>query len=526
MQYFENIYKTLPINGIQARGISDPLFQDLPELQNRLEASAQEVLAAPKNLSSSIKLSTLVLRQPGDDDTYEYTKIFNQVENLNYYISKIREKKFIGGDAFWILTNFVGLNQEQQIGNMILNPAAELYKWIRSGRNTPQTRENFIKLIEQRAINSFLSRDALTQYPDRARMYRELSKEIKTSLKNAYKLSLTFVDLGFVNYFNKEGSRRTGDRAIVRAFNQLESCVPQLSEDTQIYRYAGDEIVISSTTNIKQLEKLFANLNRNGIAIQPTKDASPQYIPVPIQYNFGCIDIYTAEEYIEQNMQESRIRGQFSAREFEQIQVVLNSRKTIKWLDTIQNFDISEYYKNPQYARNIRIALEQLRDTLFTPDSHTQDQGDFLSYIIEQTQWQNINDAIPKLIEARTIIQDRYKQEIISKNIEVLSTIPEDVLDAYSELVMNQMILLADEASLQEKVKSRFELIFERYQALSHIEDTESEAHQLLKYLMTYSSKSLKGLNITDLKLIAERYTQDNSKSPWEYYLEIRHSIN
>ena len=85
------------------------------------------------------------------------------------------------------------------------------------------------------------------------------------------------------------------------------------------------------------------------------------------------------------------------------------------------------------------------------------------------------------------------------------------------------MVLVSDAFVDDQKAHSRFDFLFAKFMALTDEQraNQESQEYVLLQNLVTFSGKSLRGLDIDLLDRIAQQYNVDGTKYPWDYYKEI-----
>jgi|694.fasta_scaffold14887_8 GGDEF domain-containing protein len=355
--------------------------------------------------------------------------------------------------------------------------------------------KSFINLINQRYVNFYNRLDALTAIPNRESFYRETSERILRSLSTGETVSLTMIDLAFLNYFNRIANRATGDVAINRSFAQLEENIDPINMNsllpTRFYRYAGDEKVIISEGKEEVVEEMLLNLNAHGKPIPVAGKYAFDYIPVGIQYNFGSANIYMAEECFELTMldQDKETQG------------IAEARRPLRAIYMLENFDASKMTKtnDPEYAKRFSNELN------------------FLNQYLQLNLTGNMLDQIELI---RNILPQE-KANILDSVFVSLSNFPIAAQKEYALKMTKAMVLISDCFIDYQKANSRFNFLFEKYQQAKRTNSTESEEYRLLQYLIAFSGKALKGLDITILAKIDEMYNADDSIEPWDQYQKI-----
>jgi len=221
-----------------------------------------------------------------------------------------------------------GLNRTIEALGRQRNFYHELLELLDRPQLTPQDRKllnDFILLAEQRQRVYELRHDKLTGLPSRYEFYAAANKMVAEAIKKETDdAGIFFVDLAFLNYFNKKGNRATGNKAIETAVSQLEGAFKeafgtQWTQVIQMFRYGGDELVFTYRGGADYAEKIRAvldNLNKTGTPIAPVGEVSKDYIPERVQYNYGQADMKFGKNVLERLIAD---KGVFGAEETAQL---------------------------------------------------------------------------------------------------------------------------------------------------------------------------------------------------------------
>ncbi len=134
-------------------------------------------------------------------------------------------------------------------------------------------------------------RDTLTGLAERGAMFGNLSE----GLKNKEQMSLVFIDMAFLKYFDKEGGRETGNIAIKKAAELLDKLAAEVSTDglkVEAYRIGGDEFALGilggTPSKVAELQKLLVKkqLEAPPIPLQG-KQAAGTYYKQKLSFNYG-----------------------------------------------------------------------------------------------------------------------------------------------------------------------------------------------------------------------------------------------
>jgi GGDEF domain-containing protein len=496
-------------------------------------------------------LSAINLVPPRNEDTREYKDFYNEYIQINQILDTARIEG-ISVESFWQLINLSGLAVERQIGDFIVNPASELYTQLFL-EEAPDREEKFLQLVEHLFINKYLGRDQMTLHPNRETLFKASHERIRKAIMSYDDVSMTSLDMGFINYYNQEGCRNTGNQAILYAFNllntsinliddslteealtnRLDDAINQIEEghtievkrELVVYRYAGDELAFNHSGDTNKLRHTLKHINRKGKAVKPAPTALPGYIPLKLQFNYGITSIFEAEELFENFLNTDSAKDLFSVVQLDLIRELSKTRAPFRIIKSIQNIDIEKCITDEKYREKMKFAVNFLDEYVYgSGSSYT------MSLITEYIKAGAINWNDPASIkhafdEVNLVINAFILKEVQSKVIEELSVFQPETLNEYAQQLLGIMIKTSDEASTVEKVQSRFELLFEHYVNLPNITDLESDQYRALLSLITYSSKALKTISVNILDVIAKKYHEDKSKTPWEHYQEYISNI-
>ena len=153
-----------------------------------------------------------------------------------------------------------------------------------------------IKTIEKELYFTLLQKDQLTGLDKRGVYYQRLEDRIN----KGEPVGVIAIDMAFLKYFDKEGGRLTGDKAISTAALIMEYVANKFSEyDVKAFRLGGDEFSLSVNTDKKEILDLIVKeikqVAEKKIAEIPMQEgATSRYKPEALQFNFGTA-IYNAE---------------------------------------------------------------------------------------------------------------------------------------------------------------------------------------------------------------------------------------
>ena len=506
-------------------GVEESAKRELNESGSIIDLDIQtlEAIAAenPQQFifeEKSADVPILEIRAPRPEDTQSYINFYEGWQDTKVLLTKLRTGT-VDSNIFESLIDLSGLNTEEQIGEATYNIAEDLRNLMLNPY--PQKIEKFATLIEARYQNLYRKLDQLTAVPNRESFYQDISETLHKDILAGRKTVLAFIDLAFLNYFNKKGGRDLGDVAIKQSIAQLEEMALDTSLETgkllNISRYAGDEIVISGEDIENEVENGMRRLNREARVVPGNSATSPNYIPAPIQYNYGIADIYTAEECMATALDEKETTS-----ENEISKGILQARKPQRVVDTIYNFNYERYANDPNYAETLKQDFAEFKTFL-----EERTIPSILPVLIEDmtshNDWANVDEMKISFEAMQSILNEQLAAEINAIVYEDLTRYPEEALKQYADKLSQVMVLVSDAFVDDQKAHSRFDFLFAKFMALTDEQraNQESQEYVLLQNLVTFSGKSLRGLDIDLLDRIAQQYNVDGTKYPWDYYKEI-----
>jgi GGDEF domain-containing protein len=127
--------------------------------------------------------------------------------------------------------------------------------------------------------------------------------ELEEKIAQGEEVSVIFIDLGFLKYFNDAGRRAVGDAALLKSVEVIEEALAASDVKGRLYRYGGDEFTISVEGTPADAEKLkreiesvrrgaglipdLRSLREAGRAEDTVGDSRPDYRPMSLVFNYG-----------------------------------------------------------------------------------------------------------------------------------------------------------------------------------------------------------------------------------------------
>jgi GGDEF domain-containing protein len=472
------------------------------------------------------KQTHLNLREPKETDTQAYKEFYESWQMTQKLIEDLQAPNALTQDNFDMLIELAGLNDEIVIGETRYSIAEELSKVLLKNPSTQKTKA-FSELIEDRYKNLFMKIDALTGVPNRESFYRETSEKVYQHLFEGKKTTLAFIDLAFLNYFNKLAGRETGDQAIIQSVSQLEELRLDVAKRTgdvlDIYRYAGDEEILRGIDSSTAIDKGIETINAQQRTVPLMDKTAPNYIPAPIQYNYGIADIYMAEECMENMLRaEATASGIFMNADAAIYAQAVEARKPHRMVDTIFNFDHERYGSDKEYAAALRNDLSEFGSLLADRIPNNQ-LSEIINSMNNSGTWASTAEISRAFELMQPIINNELSAEINSLVYENLTALPQESVRRYAEKLTRIMTLISDAFVDTQKAHSRFDFLYQKYAKLTpeDLSQQTADEYMLLQYLITFSGKSLRGLSFAAITEIKYMHEQDPSKTPWEYYLSM-----
>ena len=148
-------------------------------------------------------------------------------------------------------------------------------------------------------MSEFARRDQGTGLLERGVHYEDLEKDIEEGKD----VSVLFIDMGFLKYFDKGGGRDVGNNALKFAADLMERAARESGAEASVYRYAGDEFTVRLVGGEEQADAFRVALDRlshgksgTRLAIPPGKLGSEGgYYPTELVFNDGFADRKMAE---------------------------------------------------------------------------------------------------------------------------------------------------------------------------------------------------------------------------------------
>ncbi len=139
-------------------------------------------------------------------------------------------------------------------------------------------------------------RDSGTGLLERGLHYEEL----QNAFKEGKPVSLAFVDMGFLRYFDNKGGPDVGDSALRVASDLMEKAIEKSGVDAKAYRYGGDEFTVQVQGDERELRKFQDALGelRDAAGAVPSgrRGDADGYVPTELVFNSGSSDTSLTED--------------------------------------------------------------------------------------------------------------------------------------------------------------------------------------------------------------------------------------
>lgn len=152
------------------------------------------------------------------------------------------------------------------------------------------------------------NRDRLTGLNERGRMFQAL----ESGLEQGKAVGSIYIDMAFLKYFDKEANSETGNVAIKKAAEIIDSIAEEASREgiqVEAYRVGGDEFAFSVVGNdpyaIQKVLAMIVNRQNEATAIPlQGENALGTFYKQKLSFNFGAfgpMDIEASREYLRTN---------------------------------------------------------------------------------------------------------------------------------------------------------------------------------------------------------------------------------
>jgi len=132
-------------------------------------------------------------------------------------------------------------------------------------------------------------RDALTGLLERGAFYEDLERDTAEGRE----VSVAFIDMGFLKYFDQRGGREVGNGSIRLAASLIERAIRDARVEGAAYRYGGDEFAVRIEGGEKAREDFAASLARlrtEAGAVPGGEESEEDYLPETLVFNIGNAD--------------------------------------------------------------------------------------------------------------------------------------------------------------------------------------------------------------------------------------------
>ena len=171
---------------------------------------------------------------------------------------------------------------EQTNGQNIINEKRKAWENARGSEQEEEKRLEYQIEIYRRDAGTCLLR--------RGEYYKDLEKDLGESKT----VSVLFIDMGFLKYFDKEGGTEVGNNALKLAAHLLETAVKktELEGRAEVYRYAGDEFTIrvvdSDDDTLVALQKNIIELQNTAGVVAADTRSTGNYLPASLSFNISA----------------------------------------------------------------------------------------------------------------------------------------------------------------------------------------------------------------------------------------------
>ncbi|MFA6603726.1 MAG: diguanylate cyclase [Patescibacteria group bacterium] len=140
--------------------------------------------------------------------------------------------------------------------------------------------------------------DASTGLQDRGVHYENLGQ----ALKEGKDVSVVFVDMAFLKYFDQKGGTEIGDAATRLAAQIMEQAIEEAGVEGRAFRYGGDEYTLQIDGGMDEVAKVMkkiAELRDAKGRVPRGPRSQPEYAPTKLNFNTGSCDTAFMEQVFE-----------------------------------------------------------------------------------------------------------------------------------------------------------------------------------------------------------------------------------
>lgn len=133
-------------------------------------------------------------------------------------------------------------------------------------------------------------RDGGTGLLERGVYYESLESRL---LAGEGDVSVVFVDMGFLKYFDQKGGRDVGDAALKVAADAMQRALERSGAKGEVYRYGGDEftlLVDGGAEAAKSVIRAVAKIRHEAGRIPSGAFSKTEYAPTKLVFNYGYAD--------------------------------------------------------------------------------------------------------------------------------------------------------------------------------------------------------------------------------------------
>ena len=186
-------------------------------------------------------------------------------------------------------------------GKTLLRQLFTEYEQAEAGSREGRGSERTIHQKRRAWRKEWAKRDELTGLWERGPLFKNLEK----ALDEGKSVSLLYVDMAFLKYFDKQGGTELGNMALRKTAELLETVAAQFGGrgvELGCYRFGGDEFGISMVGGdealLREVEAALLKAEAASGPIPPDAASSEAYFATALSYNFGSFHAKNKRELL------------------------------------------------------------------------------------------------------------------------------------------------------------------------------------------------------------------------------------